>query len=70
MTNMKLQQIIGKVIEDVNALEENGEMAVFVLRKAEVISALAKREIASHAQVIQADKMSGRTDRTNKVVGE
>lgn len=70
MTNMKLNQILGEAIEEVMALTENNDKAVFVIKKAEALSSLAKREVASHAQIIQADRMCGRTDRTNKVVGD
>lgn len=70
MTNMKLNQMLGEAIEEVMALTENNDKSVFILKKAETLSSLAKREVASHAQVIQADRMCGRTDRTNKVVGE
>lgn len=70
MTNFELNKIIGDAIEEVRNLKENNEQAVFTLKKAETISSLAKRQVASNNQIILVDKMSGRTDRANKVVGE
>lgn len=70
MTNFELNKMIGDAIEEVRNLKENNEQAVFTLKKAETISSLAKRQVASNNQIILVDKMSGRTDRANKVVGE
>lgn len=69
MTNMKLNELLGEAIEEVHALKNNSEEAVFIIKKAEIVSSLAKRMVSNHAQIILADKMCGRTDRTNKVVG-
>lgn len=70
MTNLELNKMIGEAIEEVRALKGNSDEAVFVLRKAEVVSSLAKRQVASNNQIILVDKMCGRTDRATKVVGE
>ncbi len=70
MTNIELTKMLGETIEEVRALKENDAKAVFTLKKAEVISSLAKRTVATNNQIIIVDKMSGRTDRANKVVGE
>lgn len=70
MTNMELNKMLGEAIEEVRNLTENNEHAVFILRKAEVVSSLAKRTVASNNQIIIVDKMCGRTDRATKVVGE
>lgn len=70
MTNFELNKMLGEAIEEVRALKENNDHAVFVLKKAEATSSLAKRQVASNNQIIIVDKMCGRTDRANKVVGE
>lgn len=69
MTNMKLHELLGEAIEEVHALKNNSEEAVFILKKAEVVSSLAKRTISNNNQILLADKLCGRTDRINKVVG-
>ena len=70
MTNFELNKMLGEAIEEVRTLKENNDHAVFVLKKAEAVSSLAKRQVASNHQIIQVDRMSGRTDRANKVVGD
>ena len=70
MTIMRLNDVLGETLENLHSAEGSTDAFETSLKKAEFEAKIAKQIINGADVTLRADKLVGRTDRIDKVVGD
>lgn len=69
-TLMELQEILGNSLDSLVNSDMEGRTRDFAITNAEHVAKLAKQMINNADVILRTDKLCGRNDRTNKIVGD
>lgn len=69
MTMVELQEVLGAALQDVMDDSKTADQHAKALAKAEAASRIAKQMINNADVILRADKLAGRHERIDKVVG-